>query len=159
MPEHSLEEVARELVAPVLARAGISLLDVSWHPGRRASVLRLTVDRAGGVTLDDCGRASELASEVLDRYESLTPGPYNLEVSSPGAERQLEVEADYQAAIGHRIRVHLEIGDGEQVVEGRLVTISPAELGLLARRSRSGRLVPLTVERSLVRRAQVVVDL
>jgi ribosome maturation factor RimP len=159
MPDHSLEELARELVAPVLARAGISLVDVSWHPGRRASVLRLTVDRAGGITLDDCGRASELASEVLDRHESLTPGPYNLEVSSPGAERELLEEADYQAALGHRIRVHLEVGEGEQVVEGRLVTISATELQLLARRSRSGRLVPLTVVRSLVRRARVVVDL
>ncbi len=159
MPEHSLEELARELVAPVLEQAGISLVDVSWHPGRRAAVLRLTVDRAGGVTLDDCGRASDLASEVLDRYEALTPGPYNLEVSSPGAERQLREEADYQAAIGHRIRVHLDMGDQEQVVEGRLVAISSSELGLEARRSRSGRLVPLTVDRTLIRRAQVVVDL
>jgi ribosome maturation factor RimP len=159
MPEHPLEELARELVGPVLARAGITLVDVSWHPSRRTSVLRLTVDRAGGVTLDDCGRASELASEVLDQHESLTPGPYNLEVSSPGAERQLHEEADYQAAIGHRIRVHLANDASEQVVEGRLVSISATELGLVSRRSRSGRLVPTSVPRSLIRRAQVVVDL
>ncbi len=159
MPEHSPADLVRELVAPVLLEHGIRLVDVTWHPGRRAAVLRLTVDRAGGITIDECGRVSEVASAVLDQHESLIAGPYILEVSSPGAERELEGEADFQAALGHRIRVHLDQGEAEQVVEGRLVTISERDLGLEVRRSRSGRLVAQTVSRDLVRRARVVVDL
>lgn len=147
------------LVAPALERAGVRLLDVSWHPNQKPRVLRLTVDRQGGITIDDCGRASEAASRVLDRHEELVPGSYSLEVTSPGAERPLLSASDYLAALGRRVRLTLEQGEGQTVVEGKLVKLGDDQLELEARRSRSGRLVSITVSRSEVVAGKVVVAL
>ena len=159
MPESAPEQVVQRMVEPILARLGFSLLQVSWHPGRRGSVLRLTVDRPVGVTIDDCGTASEAVSEVLDRHEDLLPGTYSLEVSSPGAERELLSEAEYLAALGHRVRLSLEQGDTHTVLEGRLTAVGRDDLQLEIRRHRGGRLVPVLVLRHEVVAAQVVVDL
>jgi ribosome maturation factor RimP len=159
MPKQAPEALVRELVAAALEADGIALLGVSWHPGGRNSVLRVTVDRPGGISIDECGLASQLVSAILDQHEELFPPAYSLEVSSPGAERDLATEADYRAALGRRVRLHLAAGDSEQVLEGRLVSLSDEELGLETRRGRSGRLVGTMVERERVVRARVVVDL
>lgn len=159
MADKSAETLVRDLVGPVLELQGMELVEVTWLPGKRTPVLRLTVDKPSGVTIDDCGVASEAASGVLDLHEEAFPGSYNLEVSSPGAERVIRDEADFQAALGRRVRLHLRRGDQEQVVEGKLVALEPASLGLETRRLRSGRLVPITVDRSAITAARVVVDL
>lgn len=149
----------RELIQPVIQQLGLQLLDVSWHPGRGRSVLRLTVDRRGGVTIDECGRASEAASGLLDRREDLLPGPYALEVSSPGAERSLQSEQDFATALGRRVRLTLNQGPTQTVVEGKLVALGPDELDLEVRRTRGGRLRAWRVDRGAVDQAQIVVDL
>ena len=159
MPESSPVQLVRRMVEPALVELGFSLLDVSWHPGRRGSVLRLTVDRPGGVTIDDCGRASEVASLILDSHEEALPGAYSLEVSSPGAERELVSDADYLAALGRRVRLSLEHGESQTVLEGRLMAVGDADLQMETRRHRGGRLVEVRVLRAEVAAAQVVVDL
>jgi ribosome maturation factor RimP len=152
-------ELVRDLLEPVVNQLGLQLLDVSWHPGKGRAVLRVTVDRPGGVTIDECGQASEAASALLDRREELLPGPYALEVSSPGAERTLESEEDFASALGRRVRLTLQEGESLTVVEGRLVAVGPAELDLEVRRSKGGRLRAWRVSRETVAAAQVVVDL
>jgi len=159
MPESSPDQLVQRMVEPVLAELGFSLLAVSWSPGRRGSVLRLTVDRPGGVSIDDCGRASEAVSVVLDRHEELLPGAYSLEVSSPGAERELLSDADYLAALGRRVRLTLEQGESQTVLEGRLVAVGDQDLQMEIRRHRGGRLVEVRVLRHDVAAAQVVVDI
>ncbi len=158
MPESSPDQLVRRVVEPVLTEMGFALLDVSWHPGRRGSVLRLTVDRPGGLTIDDCGLASEAASLILDRHEEALPGTYSLEVSSPGAERELISDSDYLAALGRRVRLTLELGASQTVLEGRLMAVGEADLQLEIRRHRGGRLVEVRVPRAQVAAAQVVVD-
>ena len=159
MPKQAPEALVRDLVAVALEADGIALLGVSWHPGRRGAVLKITVDRPGGISIDECGRASQVVSSILDQHEELFPPAYSLEVSSPGAERDLATDDEYRAALGHRVRLHL-VGDvSEQVLEGRLVALSGEELSLETRRGRSGRLVGTTVERKRVVSARVVVDL
>lgn len=159
MAENSPDRLVRQLVEPVLEEAGVLLLDVAWHAGRRGGVLRLTVDRPGGIGIDDCQMVSDAVSTVLDRHEAQLPDSYSLEVSSPGAERELRSEEDYRASMGRRVRLTLRQGDSETVVEGRLVSVGERALQLEARRSRSGRLVPIEVDRAEVTVARVVVDL
>ena len=72
---------------PAVEAMGFELADVDVHLGRRG-VLRLYIDREGGVTLDDCQRVSEQVGALLDVEDPL-PGSYNLEVSSPGFDRRL----------------------------------------------------------------------
>jgi ribosome maturation factor RimP len=151
--------VVGELLEPVVRQLGLQLLDVSWHPGKGRAVLRLTVDRPGGVTVDECSQLSVAASALLDRREEWLPGPYALEVSSPGAERSLTSERDFATALGRRVRLTLQEGESQTVIEGKLVGLGPDELDLEVRRTRGGRLRAWRVERRRVAQAQVVVDI
>lgn len=151
-------DALRRLLAPALGAIGITLVECAWRGGRRGPLLALTVDRPGGITVDECGAASEAASQILDRIEAELPSRYSLEVSSPGAERPLLEEADYRSSLGRRVRVRLASGGPETVLEGRLVGVSRGALELEARR-RSGRRQRFTVDRSRVTSARVVVDI
>ncbi|MGH7641610.1 MAG: ribosome maturation factor RimP [Candidatus Dormibacteria bacterium] len=151
-------ELVRGLLEPVIVQRGLQLVDISWHPGRGRAVLRVTLDRPGGITIDDCGQASEAISTVLDLRQELLPGPYALEVSSPGAERTLSSETDFASALGRRVRLSLRDGDSQTVVEGRLIALGPEELDLEVRRTKGGRLRSWRVNRRAVAQAQVVVD-
>lgn len=92
------------MVRPVVEAAGLELVEVAFgrEGGRR--VLRVTVDRHGGVDLDSIAEASERISRRLD-VEDFDPGPYELQVSSPGVERPLRDASDFARSVGERVRV------------------------------------------------------
>jgi len=94
---------AETLVRPVVEGEGLELVDVSFgrEAGRR--LLRLTIDRAGGVDLDTISRVSEKVSRRLD-LEGFEPGPYALEVTTPGLERPLRRPEDFRRAVFARTR-------------------------------------------------------
>jgi ribosome maturation factor RimP len=150
----SSEQLA-ELVQPSLRHLGLELVDLQWRPGR-TSILRLVIDSAAGVTLDDCERVSHAVSAVLDAYDPIA-GRYALEVSSPGAERPLTTEAEWRAAVGRRVNVRLRSGDGELVVEGRLLSLEDTTVDVEARDRHRRRLT--TLERADVIAARIVVDI
>jgi ribosome maturation factor RimP len=92
------------VVRPVVESEGLDLVDVSFgrEAGRR--ILRVVVDREEGVDLDSIAAASERVSRRLD-VEGFDPGPYALEVSSPGVERPLRRPDDFRRRIGERVRI------------------------------------------------------
>jgi ribosome maturation factor RimP len=92
------------LVGPVVEAAGLQLVDVTFRREARGQVLRVTVDREGGVDLDAIAKTSERVSRRLD-IEGFDPGRYTLEVSSPGLERPLRKPEDFARRIGERVRV------------------------------------------------------
>ena len=148
----------RSLVQAPISELGLTLLGLSWAGGRRGATLRVTVDRPGGVTVDECGAASLAISAVLDVHEAELPESYSLEVSSPGAERMLTTEEDLRSSLGRCLRVVVARSGQEAVIEGRLTAVSDRLLELEARR-RSGRPQRIELERSDLVSAQVVVDL
>jgi ribosome maturation factor RimP len=95
----------RQLVEPVLAEKGIDLFDVEQH----ASVLKVTIDRPGGVDLDTISEATRRISAELDRSDPVA-GRYLLEVSSPGLERPLRTPAHFEGAVGTDVTVKLQPG-------------------------------------------------
>jgi ribosome maturation factor RimP len=104
------------LVRPVVEGAGLEMVDVSWSGGGgRRSVLRVTVDRDGGADLDTVSLVSEKISRRLD-LEGFEPGPYHLEVTTPGLERPLRRPQDFRRAVGERVRVRTSEG----TLEGEL---------------------------------------
>jgi len=127
MNNETAQQIA-ELVRPSLHHLGIELVDVRWSGRGQGAVLRLIIDRDGGVSLDDCERVSKAASAVLDAYDPIDSS-YRLEVSSPGAERPLRTLDDWRNALGRRVNVRLRAGDGEGVLEGILVSISAGANG------------------------------
>lgn len=111
-----------ELVRPVVEAAGLELWEVSFHGSGRRAVLRVTIERAGGVDLDTIAEVSERLSRRLD-LEDFGPAGYALEVSSPGVERPLRTPRHFALSVGERVKVKT-VGpvDGRTVHEGELVS-------------------------------------
>jgi ribosome maturation factor RimP len=117
-----MERDLERMVAPVVRAAGLEMVDVTFRRESRGKVLRIIVDREGGVDLDAIAQTSERVSRRLD-VEGFDPGPYRLEVSSPGVERPLRRPADFARRVGERIRVRTaEPVDGISVFVGTVVT-------------------------------------
>ncbi len=105
-----------EVVTPVLRDHGLELVDLEWRPLRPRGILRLYVDKPGGVGIRDCALASREIGDVLDAA-ALIEGAYDLEVSSPGLERQLRKDREFRWAVGKRVTCWLA---GGAEVRGRL---------------------------------------
>ena len=102
--KREIEARVTELMEPLVQYDQMELVCVEYVRGPRGPVLRLVIDRAGGVTLDDCTRISRVASDVLDVHDPV-PGSYNLEVSSPGINRPLVRQKDYEKFAGQKVLV------------------------------------------------------
>jgi ribosome maturation factor RimP len=100
-------------VAPAVAAIGLDLYDVEISGSGRARVLRVLVDREGGIDLDGIAAATEAVSPLLDAppLDAAIPGPYALEVSSPGLERPLRTPAHFAGARGTTVSVKIRAGD------------------------------------------------
>jgi len=97
-------EVAAALLRAHVEAAGCELYDVVWAPG----LLRVLIDRKGGIDLNTLTTLSPVLSSALDHAEpDPLPGRYTLEVSSPGLERQLKTPAHYRRFVGTPINVKL----------------------------------------------------
>ena len=118
---------AEALVRPVIEGEGLELVDVTFgrESGRR--ILRVTVDRDGGVDLETISQLSGKVSRRLD-LEGFEPGPYALEVTTPGIERQLRRPQDFRRAVGQRVLVKTDEG----VLEGELSAAEDDEIRIAA---------------------------
>jgi ribosome maturation factor RimP len=94
-----------ELIQPYLAAQGAELVDLQYsRPRRGRGILRLFVDRPGGINLGEITRISRVVADLLDVHD-LISGSYTLEVSSPGLTRALKKPQDYQRYVGRLVRV------------------------------------------------------
>ena len=120
----------KELLEPTLNHMGYELysLDQSGQSGR---TLRISIDHPEPITIEDCERVSRVAGPLLDR-SNLIAGPYDLEVSSPGAERPLKARRDYDRFNGKRVNVRYRTGESETVVEGQLIAVDEAGIAVQA---------------------------
>ena len=96
------------VLSPLLAAHGLDLVDVEVRPG----LVRVTVDRPGGIDLDGLAEANRTVSAALDEIDPL-PGRYTLEVSSPGVERRLRTPEQFTRAIGETVSVRTLPGAGD----------------------------------------------
>jgi ribosome maturation factor RimP len=108
-----------EVVQPVLRDHGLTLVDLEWRGHRPRGMLRVFVDKTGGVRVEDCQRVSRELGDVLDAA-GLIEEAYDLEVSSPGLDRQLRKDREFRWAAGKRVRCWLA---GGEEIRGRLVGV------------------------------------
>lgn len=113
-------EVTENLVSPILAEHGLELVEVEYVKEGKNWFLRVYIDKDGGVDIEECGLVSERLSEKLDEADPI-PHNYFLEVSSPGAERPLKKERDFENAVGKNVFIKTyEPIDGGKTFEGIL---------------------------------------
>jgi ribosome maturation factor RimP len=114
-------EHVRQIADRVAASQGLELVDVELRGGGKARMLRLIIDKPGGVTHEDCAFVSRELGTILDVEDAMPGGSYTLEVSSPGLDRKLVKPADYERFAGRRIRLTTrEPVEGNRHFEGRL---------------------------------------
>ncbi|MEK6709132.1 MAG: ribosome maturation factor RimP [Nitrospinota bacterium] len=122
------------LAEPLAASLGMELVEVELAGGGRRQVLRLFIDKPGGVGLDDCKRMSREVEARLDAEDVIGPS-YSLEVSSPGIERPLRRPGDFRRYAGRRVRIRLR-SPGERArtlsgvlagIEGEVITLDTGE--------------------------------
>jgi len=114
-------KIVKELAIPILEREALELVDIEFKREVRGWVLRIYIDKEGGVSLNDCTLVSQQLGDVLD-VEDPIDTPYILEVSSPGLTRPLKGTKDYQRYIGRlvKIKTYKEIY-GKKVFIGELL--------------------------------------
>ncbi len=109
------------LIEALLKAEGLELVDLEFRKEARGWVLRIFMDKPGGVTLDDC---SDLSREIGDQIEvnELIPHSYTLEVSSPGLDRPLKKERDFLRSIGKMIQLSTKVPlEGQTFFKGILL--------------------------------------
>ncbi|MGB8651985.1 MAG: ribosome maturation factor RimP [Mycobacteriales bacterium] len=120
-----------QLLTPAVEGTGHDLEDVSVSPAGKRRVVRVVVDKDGGITLDDVAAVSRVVSDLLDTAEADEPellgGAYVLEVSSPGVDRPLTAGRHWRRNVGRLVTAHL--GDGSSVT-GRVLSADDTQVEL-----------------------------
>ncbi len=112
-----------EITEPLIANAGMELVDIEYRREIRGTVLRFYLDREGGVSLDDLTPMSRRLGDLLDVHDAV-PGSYTLEVSSPGINRRLRRPDHFRRYLGKRVRVRTTAPmDGRRSFLGPLLAV------------------------------------
>jgi len=113
-------ETVSQLVTPILDDMGLELVDIEYVKEGKDWFLRVYIDKEAGIDIEECGLVSERLSEKLDEVDPIVHN-YFLEVSSPGAERPLKKDKDFENAIGKNVFIKTyEPIEGEKQFEGIL---------------------------------------
>ena len=111
------------LVEPILAESEMELVELTCRPQGRQQVVRLLVDKVGGVTIRQCARVNQRIGQALDAA-NLIGESYTIEVSSPGLDRPLASKRDFERAIGEDVVVAVSVGEGRtKEVQGMLLAV------------------------------------
>jgi len=113
------------LITPIVEECEAELYDMEFVKEGGSHILRLFIDKEGGVDLSDCERVSRAVSDVLDEHDPI-PTAYRLQVGSPGIERRLVKPEHFKRYIGHKVTLKLfaphspeNANDPESVTTGR----------------------------------------
>jgi len=144
MANANLMEKITAIVRRACEREGIEVWDIEFAGGGKSRVLRIYIDKPGGVSHADCELVSQQVGTVLD-VEDVIPGArYHLEVSSPGLERKLRGAADFVRFAGQKARIVLKDPvENQRRWEGSL---GPCAEGVLTLEAASGKILHLPVE-------------
>ncbi len=122
-----IEEIAHR----VAGSEGLELVEVEVKGGGTSRLVRISIDKPGGVTHGDCELVSQQVGAILDVENVVPGGRYTLEVSSPGVERKLIKPQDYERFQGKKVRITLRDAlEGRRNWEGTLAGFQDGEIAL-----------------------------
>ena len=156
----------REIAERVAASTGLEIVEVELRGGGKARMLRIFIDKPGGVTHEDCATLSREVGTILDVEDVIPGASYLLEVSSPGLDRKLIRPADYERFTGSRVKLTTrQPVNGSHHFEGRLESCQQGRLTLDMKAPRkkprpgSGAPQKLEIELANVERANLVPEI
>lgn len=137
-------EKVEQFVLPITEDLGLELVDIEYQREDRGWVLRIFLDKEGGITLDNCAEASREISTILD-VEDVVDTAFNLEVSSPGLERPLKKLSDFERFCGKPAKIKTSRacdpdgrGQNRKVFSGLLQGVSDGRILLLQTDKKGG---------------------
>jgi ribosome maturation factor RimP len=114
-----------ELGDQAAAGTGIEIVEIQLRGAGKSRLLRVYIDKPGGVTHGDCEIISERFGNLLDREDAVPGDSYTLEVSSPGVERKLSRARDFERVVGQKVRVAVRNPiEGQTRFEGKLTSFA-----------------------------------
>lgn len=123
MKDSHIVRQIKSLILPLLEAEHVDLIDVELKGKPGNQVLRIFIDRNGGIAIGDCQELSRGISDILD-MKNLIAGKYRLEVSSPGLDRPLKLSRDFQRQMGRTVRVvYAAANGGEKMMLGKIVAV------------------------------------
>jgi ribosome maturation factor RimP len=118
-----IEDLVRAIASPIIRALALELVDVVCSGRGGHTLVRVFIDKPGGVTLGDCEQVHVSLGHALD-VENPIPHAYTLEVSSPGLDRPLKQRAEYERSCGKRVRLKLRTPlNGQWSVVGTLLAV------------------------------------
>ena len=125
------EDHVQAIAERVAATSGLEVVEIELRGGGKSRMLRVFVDKPGGVTHEDCAQFSREFGTILDVEDVVPGGSYVLEVSSPGLDRKLTRAADYERFTGSKVKLMTrEPVNGNRHFEGRLESFRDGRLTL-----------------------------
>ncbi len=150
------DEQIRSLVEPIVETEGMELVDLDCLKMKTRWLVRLYIDKEGGVNLEDCASISNQVGDIMDVHD-LPAGPFTLEVSSPGLDRPLARDKDFIRYRGSRIKLKLnQPVEGSKNFTGVLLDYIEADGGKNILMSISDR--SFEIPRSFVKKANLVYE-
>lgn len=127
----SKQELLQEMITPIIASLGCELWGLEYLTQGRYTTLRIFIDAANGVSLEDCEKVSRQISAVMD-VEDPIQGEYTLEVSSPGMDRPLYTFEQYTRYVGETVNLRLRMArDGRRRFKGEILSVENNEVRVL----------------------------
>lgn len=147
----SIKEKIRQLARSVVEGNGFELIEVETVGFGARTLVKIIVDRPGGILLEECASVSRELSQLLDDAD-LIPHRYTLEVSSPGLDRPLVTETDFRRRLGEVVRVCFLKADGRETEsQGKLLDCKEKQISIEAETGIE------TVPLAAIKRAKVVI--
>ncbi len=116
----SVRETVREAIEPTVTGMGYDIWDIQYSKVGADYTLEITIDKAGGITIDDCEAVHRAIDPIIDECDPIE-GFYYLQVSSPGIERELRTDEHIARSVGEQVEARLFSPlDGRKSVTGRL---------------------------------------
>ena len=106
MQNNEIVSKIERLINTILTEKSFELVDLEYKSEGKGKIVRVFIDKQGGVNMDDCSAVSRELSILLDVHD-IIPSSYNLEISSPGLTRQLKKPADFGKNIGKKLKLKL----------------------------------------------------
>jgi ribosome maturation factor RimP len=154
LEETGLVQRITELGEQAALGTGIEIAEIQLRGAGKGRLLRVYIDKPGGVTHGDCELISEKLGKLLDEEDAVPGESYTLEVSSPGIDRKLSKPRDFERVVGQKIRVAVqEPIEGQKWFEGKLAQLAE---GMLEMETAPGHLVRVPLEQ--VRKAKLKFD-